>query len=591
MTLHNELLERARKIIGDTLTDDEIKEAVDDWLNKKTDLDETAALKLASEYVNRKTGGSRVPEKARKEAEEFIWSALLRLGWQPFCAGGVGYLLPASGVPIAVTQDGQNFNQVLIDLGINPGSPMRRRVGKFIGSMCDRNGIHTETRLAFHFEPSTFAAYVASQRGVLIKVTRWGFDEVPNGVDGQLFVFPENWRPLLSQPLAEMIESEFPKTDLVKRSLFVDGFLSKHLFGGANFEIRSMDEAQVRTLIMAYVMFLMMPGVVSERAMLQALGPSGSGKTFFLELFGHLLLGPTFMVRPMPEDIREFENQIINEYFAVYDNVSHVPPKIKDRFCQAVTGIEVVRRELFTTASEARYRSKATLAVSAITPPLPELEHQNRTVTINFQERTESTFVAKEELFKVVDQNRDDIMIDLLRRMTLILEALEAEKNYVPKVSVRLASIAQFILRIARHENWEPYAQKLLEAWSGEQTSYAIEEDDVSTAMMRYVGGTTFKAGIELSATMLNKHLCFAMGRGTGQGLSWEGNYLKLAKRISHNFRVYASRFGLGRGDSTLRNTRGGNTYKFTPSPELLAQIKAEATYELENTPQEETPY
>lgn len=602
------------KIRPTGMNNQELRQALIAWLSDETKLEVDEALGLAREYIERKIGGGRVSETQKMQAEDCVWKVLLKLSMKPFCCGGVGYLLPSSGVPVAVTEDGREFNGVLLDLGINPGSPMRRRVGKYVGAMCDRHGTHTDTRLAFYFDPATFAAYVAADRGVLIKVTRWGFDEVPNGEDGQLFVYPENWQTLLSKPLDEMGEQvsfdhgqfenalkgrpngneliEFkgigrdsPKTDLVKRSLFVDGFLARHLFGGTNFEIRSMNETQVRILILAYLMFLMMPGVVSERAMLQALGPSGSGKTFFLELFGHLLLGPTFMVRPMPEDIREFENQIINEYFAVYDNVSKVPSAIKDRFCQAVTGIEVVRRELFTTAGEARYKSKATIAVSAITPPLAELEHQNRTVTINFQERTESTFVAKEELFKVVDENRDEIMIDLLRRMTLVLEALEAQKDYVPKVNVRLASIAQFILRIAKHEGWEDNAQKLLDAWSGEQTGYAIQEDDISTAMTRYVGGSTFKPNVEMTATMLNEHLCHAIGGVTRVNLSWEGNALKLANRISRNLKVYASRFGLERQDCTLRNSRGGYSYRFNPQPALLASVKAEAKYERENLP------
>jgi hypothetical protein len=562
---------------------EEARKKIPAWIRGEIELEFQEALNNMRVFIEDLTDG-KTTEKKRKDAEKLIWGFLDRTA-EPFCCGGVGYLLFGNGIPIAVTRDGQDFNRLLIYLGIHPGSPMRDRIGKFIGTMCYQNGVQTDSRLAFHFEPQSFTAYVACAPGKLIKLNSRGFEEVPNGTDGQLFIFPPKWQPLLTRPLDEIggeigTPSDFPKSDMCRRALFPDGFLVRHLFGGTSFEIRSMSEKQVRVLVMAYVMFLMMPGVVSERAMLQALGPTGSGKTFLLELFGHLLLGPTFMVRPLPEDVREFENQIINEYFAVYDNVSHVPAKIRDRFCQAVTGIEVVRRELYTTAQEARYQSKATLALSAITPPLPELEHQNRTVSINFKERTESGYIAKEELFKVVDRNRDDIILNLLRRMTLVLEAMEAQRDYVPKVNVRLSSIATFILRIARHEGWEDDAQKLLSAWAEEQTGYALQEDDVSTAITRWMGRADWKPNVELTATALNDLLRRAMGDTDEQNLNWRGNHLALAKMISRNLKIYSSRFGLERQDCTLRNSRGGYSYKFNPKPELLDGIKKDAAYE-----------
>ena len=432
----------------------------------------------------------------------------------------------------------------------------------------------------------------------MIKVTRWGFDAAPNGTDGVLFVYPPNWSPLLTKHLDEVggiigTETDFPKSDTCVHALFTDGYLARHLFGGTAFEVRSMSELQVRILILSYVLFLMMPGIVSERALLQTLGPTGSGKSFMLELVRFTLVGPNFSPRPLPVDIREFENQLINEYFIAYDNVCKVPADIRDRFCQAVTGVEIVRRVLFTDKREMREKSKATITLSGIEPPLPELEHANRTVTINFGERAEGSFVAKEELLKVVARNRDDIILNLIRRMVLALVALYAQRDYVPKVGVRLASIGTFILRIARHEGWEAKASELLDAWAAEQTGYSMVEDDVSTAIVRWMGQYGWLPNVELTATMLNEQLCAAMGcakgkdRANRQDLNWRGSHLVLAKIISRNLKVYVSRFGLERMKSTLSTSRGNYTYKFNPSSELLAKLKAEAKYERDNLPQE----
>jgi hypothetical protein len=514
----------------------------------------------------------------KKDAENILWD-FIQNNSKVFCCGGVGYFLmnEGDGVPVAVTRDGQDFNRFLISVGIHPGSPMRDRIGKFIGTKCFYEGVKTEVRLGFHFEPRNFAAYIACSKGKLIRIDSGGFEEVPNGTDNQLFIFPDSWQPLLTKPLDELgaeinSESDFPKSDLIVRGLFPDGYLVNHLFGGTNFEIQSMDEKQIRILLVAYLLFLMMPGIVSERVMLQTLGPSGSGKTYLLDYFGHLLVGPSFTVRPLPNDVREFENQVINEYFIAYDNVSSIPREIKDRFCQAVTGLEVVRRELFTTSQEARSKSKATISLSAIHPPLPELEHQNRTITINFNER-ENSFVAKEELFKVLDANRDDIILNLIRRMSLVLGALWEQRHYVPKVNLRLSSVATFILRIAKHEGWESEAQNLLDAWADEQST-PTDDDDVETALTRWIGRDDWVSGVELTATVLNERLKMVMSVNSASennNLSWQGKHLVLAKIISRNLKTYASRFGLKR----IKARGKAHTYQFVPTPARLAEIKA----------------
>lgn len=538
-------------------------------------------------------------EYQKKQAEHLIWT-FLKAHSTVYCCDGQGQLLmnDGDGVPIDVSPDSQSFNKLLISFGVHPGSPSRHRIGSFVETQCFHEGIQTTTRLAFHFDRKTFTAYAASRHGWMVKITRFGLEEVPNGTDDVLFVYPPSCTPLLTKPLEEVggelgTEGDFPKSDICVHALFVDGFLVRNLFGGTNFEIRSMSEKQVRILIMSYLLFLMAPGVVAERALLQALGPSSSGKTFLLELIGFVLCGPKFSPRSLPTDITEFEIQVINSAFLVYDNVSKISADIRDRFCASVTGLEIVRRVLFTDKREMREMSKATISLSAIEAPLPELEHQNRTITINFGEREAGSFIAKEELLRVVAQNRDDIILNLMRRMTLALEALYEQRDFVPKVGVRLASIGTFILRIARHEGWEEKGTELLTAWLAEQTGYSMVEDDVSTAMTRWIGSANWVPGVELTASMLNDKLCDAMGFGekkyiaNRKDLSWRGNHLMLAKTIARNLKVYVQRFGLERAKSTLSNSRGNHTYKFNPSIELLDGIKSEAKYERDNTPRD----
>jgi len=361
---------------------------------------------------------------------------------------------------------------------------------------------------------------------------------VPNGTDGQLFIFPDNWQPLLSKPLSEVggeigTEDDF-KSDLVKHSLFVDGNLARYLFKDVHFDIRGLSEKQIRILLLTYLLVLMLPGVVSERVLLECLGPSGSGKTFFAVLFGLVLLGEKFKAQPLPTDPKEFENQVINSYYVVYDNLNRVPRDIRDRICQSVTGMDIVRRVLFTDKEELRVPAKATLALSAINPPLPELEHQNRSINMHFKERPEGTYVSEQELRHQVLSNRDNIILNLLHRMMMVIEAMEEQRSYVPKVNVRLASVATFLLRVARHEGWEEDAKRLLDAWSGDQVAGSLDEDDVSTAIARWMSRSTWVSSQWLTATKLNEILVAVMVGDDAENptlkqmrlknLSWEAN-------------------------------------------------------------------
>jgi hypothetical protein len=532
-------------------------------------------------------------------AEQTIWE-WIKARAQVFCDKNLGYLLfnDGDGVPIAVTRDGQDLNFFLISIGIHPGSPMRERVGKFIGTMCHFKGIQTETRLAFHYDRETFTAYAAVRRGVLIRIRSTGLEEVPNGSDGHLFIFPSSWQPLLNKALAEVtglkalgkdfFTRTFHEGKLLsekRRSLFADSYLERRLFHGVHFDAKGFTQAQVKVLLLSCEMLLMLPGAARERVLLEVLGESGSGKTFFAVLLGIVLLGPNFEARPMPSSDHEYENQAINEHYVVYDNVGQIKREVAERICQSVTGFQVVRRELFTTAGEFRASARATNALSAINPALTELEHKNRAVTIRFKERKAGTYVSETALRASVLANRDDIVLNLLRRLVWIVEALEAQRDYTPGVNIRLASVATFILRVARHEGWESDAWDLLTAWESEQVNESLSDDDLCTAIARFLIGSETWRGNWYTGTNLNEDLVLAtvgapqedegqdvrdMRQMRLRNLSWQGNMFVLVKKLGANFKVYVSRFGLRREKNVFRNSRGNWAYRFDPSREQL---------------------
>jgi hypothetical protein len=67
--------------------------------------------------------------------------------------------------------------------------------------------------------------------------------------------------------------------------------------------------------------------------------------------------------------------------------------------------------------------------------------------------------------------------------------------------------------------------------------------------------------------------------------LSWRGSHLVLAGIIARNLKVYVSRFGPDRRDSTFRTSGGNYMNVFKPGAELLKEIKEQAKFERDGLP------
>jgi hypothetical protein len=326
----------------------------------------------------------------------------------------------------------------------------------------------------------------------------------------------------------------------------------------------------------------MLPGAADERPLLVSLGPSSSGKTAFLELIGAILYGFLDEPRTMPTDLREFETQCLNAVWIVYDNVGKIEPEIRDRFCTVSTGGRIVRRILYTDKGELNQPIRCTVALSAINDPLREVEHHNRRVSYKFAERPEDTtserpqdkFVPVTELVKPLLAQRNEIILSLLRRCQLVIEALEASRNTVIKSNVRLAGVARVLVAVARQEGWEPEARKLLDAWEAEQMGSALENDDLSRIIATWITDKMWEPGEVYLAERLNEQLLGTVDlmKGDANSLSWHGRADVLGRKLNAGLQVYKLQFGLkvDKSNRYFRNSRNNHVYIFNPTKEQL---------------------
>ena len=497
---------------------------------------------------------------------------------------GVGYILlrGQEAKPIRISPTDARFADLLIGYGIGTGTEAERRIGKFLGIRTIQDSRKTSIRHYFYYDQTTEAAYMCEQRGQLLRVTRDGIERVPNGTDGQLFEFNDEY-----QDFTVDLENLSFFTGDIPRALVPSDMLAR-IFHGIQFEQSRLTVEQKKILISTWIVVMMLSGLIVEKPILQITGPSGSGKTSMLEIIGRTLFGPEFRVERLSEDVKEFENAVINNDFLAIDNTTGIPKRIRSLICQTVTGFQVTRRELYTTMGQVKRKSTATLALAGITKMLNETETSNRSIDIHIKERPDNT--SEQDLHNNIDWERPELIGELLVRVQMVLRALHAESDYTPNTKLRLAGFASILLRVARHEGWEEEANSLIDTWHEEQIEAALEGEDVAHALSIWMSRPEWKPRT-MTAEQLNHELVSIAHSNFMGETSWDGKAQYLGTRLQRSVSSYRRRFGLEIVPD--RHTKS-NRYRFAPTEEQLSLLRtppaaepARAEYEPEFDSQE----
>lgn len=557
-----------------------------------SDFDQVQKLIGALLYTSAKErAGANLPA-TRDEAIKLAGDAIcanIKCRGTLFNCDGVGYILlkGQEAKPIRIAPDDARFSDLLRDYGIGTGMEAARRIGMFLGTRAILDGNKTSIRHFFYYDRTTERAYVCEQRGQLLRVTKERIERVTNGTDGQLFEFSDDYQ-------GYNVDIGFlPFMSCKTNRALVPSDMLQTIFDGIQFEPSRLTVDQKMILISTWIIVMMLSGLITEKPILQIVGPSGSGKTTMLEIIGRTLFGPQFKVERLPEDLKEFENAVINNDFLAIDNTTGIPKKIRSSICQTVTGFQVTRRELFTTTGQVQRPSTATLAIAGITKALNETETSNRSIDIHIKERPPENNISEQDLHDDIDRGRPDLMGELLFRIQMILKALHAERDYRSPTSLRLAGFASVLLRVARHEGWEAEAKELIDTWHEEQIEAALEGEDVAEIIAMWMSQPHWKP-VTLSTEELNRQLCGVGAANSIHETSWQSRPQWLGTRLQRSAASYRRRFGL---EIVPDKHAKSNRYRFAPTENQLSLIRAKepteparAESELEFESKEEMP-
>jgi len=503
-------------------------------------------------------------ESADQRAEELLWD-YVRKQAQVFCTnGGLGYLLfnDKKEQPIPVARDGYELNDFLTSLGIHSGARARNRLGKHLGTMCWREGARVEPRISFHFDSKAYVAYFAEGPGELIRISASEITRVPNGTDGQLFLFPRNYEPWHLD-----LDALPPSTDFCPDA---NALLPQLLFDVLEFENESLIREDLHVLLNAYVATLFLPNIVAGKLLLQVLGDTGSGKTLFLRLLGRLIYGQHFEVTGLDTDEKQVENAIVNNSFVAFDDVKRTSNSaILGIIRRACTGGACKRRELYSTFGEITEPYRAAIAITCSEEPFTSSdEMSNRALIIRAKQR--DNYLDEKSFLQKLDRHRDRLMAEMVVRLQNVIIAVKAQCNFEPSLKSRMAGFSTFLLRVARQWDWGVSAQHVLDVWREEQIGAGLDPSIMET-LDRWMSREGWEKSKRYSAAELCREL-EKVNISCNIDAWWHGKDAALVRALRRAFHAYQNHYGF----CFIGRTSGPKPgiYWFEPSDELLKQIR-----------------
>jgi hypothetical protein len=533
------------------MTDDEMVEQI---ANEAEDLERIQQRIHTLLFADKKSRGGRGDKEAVAYLAEIVWKHLLMRGHAYYTPGGQGYLLLEDRIPIEVTRDGREFAGLLErDYKLMPAMREKHFVGEHVGLQCWMKGERIVPRTLSHYEPTTDTVYMAEKRGFLIRITKDRIQRVPNGTDGQMFLYPDGYEEWTMSPslLTEgMLLPEWGGVSVGLQNilgddpLYLPPSIDELIFGGVAFEDSALTTPDKKVLITLFVVSLLMRGIVREKPVLAALGPTGSGKTFLLRALGKLLQGDSFEVSSASEDQKEIENQLVNNAFVVFDDLKRLDQSIRAMLRRAVTGGQMQRRELYSTSKQITMPYIATVAFSSSEQPFHDGEDVNRQISFTVAERPEGSNIDERALISKLLKMRPWFLSHMACRVQTVLRALHAEKDSVVHVPMRLAGTATLLVKLMRFCNpvaGEEEARSLLDSWKLDQEQSGLADNDLAEALSLWIKADDFPAGKELTAgEILQKLQRYISGKPNWATTSWH-----LSTKLRQSSGAYGKVFGM----------------------------------------------
>jgi len=187
-------------------------------------------------------------------------------------------------------------------------------------------------------------------------------------------------------------------------------------------------------------------------------GGQGSGKSTALRLIRRIIDPSNTEILTMQYDPREFIQQLVHNYFAPFDNVSHLTQWQSDTLCRAVTGGGISKRKLFSDDSDVIYTFKRAIALNGINIPADKPDLLDRCIPYSFEKIPDTDRISEEMIFRVFEQDRPKIFGGLLSTISKALKIYpQVRRELANKPMPRMVDFVYWGEAIGRAMGYDPF--------------------------------------------------------------------------------------------------------------------------------------
>lgn len=357
-----------------------------------------------------------------------------------------------------------------------------------------------EAYMFAYFDKNKHILYVSDHDNGIYHLDGNRIKHVDNGTDGVFFEFNSDFTPFDIDvenlegaryfekeiegiiPLKEGVKIKLPKRKVFGLNWykFIRGnsLLCRYLLDIASFAEteKNVAVADQKLLLVVYFYSLFFESIMTEKPIICFVGLKDSGKSTIGSLIGKILFGDKFQCRHCPEDVKDLNTIIGENYYMVFDNVDNfVKSKIIDSLCVAATGGTIEARKLYYNRETVKIRPHVYLGITTREAKFKRDDLISRLILFNTEKITKR--IQKGKFYRDIEENRNKIMEEVLLNLNPIVALLKRLKDFSPICTFRVADWETFGRKICVAFPWSLYFQLIMDVMNEEKDIFALEDD------------------------------------------------------------------------------------------------------------------
>lgn len=419
---------------------------------------------------------------------------------------------------IDISSESLYYKLLFQQYGLNPVETIFRYSGQGLHLHAHAKGKKAKIYRLSCYRPEIDTLYLTNHGGGIWKITPESIEKVDNGTDGVLFKESANPAPF------KLIDRGHFE-DRAKNGKF---YFEELVLDGLIFGEDRLSQKQSKALILLWTLALYFEDLMPTKPILGSLGDHGSGKSSLIDKIGKTVFGPAFSVAQMSNKPDDFDSAVINQTMVGIDNADSPYKWLEDKLATVATGSDIVRRELFTTASLVRFRASCFLAITSRTPHFKRNDIADRLLPIHLM-RLPEQFTATGETTKEIEEMRDYIMSEIVYLLQDVLASLRESKSVRMLSPIRMADFGVFCMKVGKHLGID--VQSLFQQLKRSQNAFTLQDEPIMEALSNWLSGDDTASGKVLTSSELCEELSRYMGK-SGKSFAYRGNERAFAQKL-----------------------------------------------------------